>query len=95
LLREIDMVKNLRVHGQVQGVGFRYHFSGKARRLSLTGWVRNRRDGSVEAMIEGSEDALEAMIAWARAGPPAASVERVDVSEGSGHYSGFESRHTE
>jgi len=90
-----NLVKNLRVFGHVQGVGFRYELSEQAQRLGITGWVRNRRGGSVEAMIEGTPEAVEALLNWARLGPPAARVERVEVSTGEGTFSGFELRPTE
>jgi acylphosphatase len=89
------VVRNLHIFGQVQGVGYRYHFSEQARRLGITGWVRNRRGGSVEAMIQGAPEAVEALLAWARVGPPAARVERIDVSEAEGAYAGFELRPTQ
>lgn len=89
------MVKHLEIFGRVQGVGFRYHFSEQAQSLGICGWVRNRRGGSVEAMIAGAPDAVEAMLAWARRGPGAARVERIDVSETEGAFSGFELRSTE
>ena len=84
------MVRHLHIFGQVQGVGFRYHFSEQAQRLAITGWVRNRRGGSVEAMIEGTPEAVEALLAWARLGPPAAQVERIEVSAAEGRFAGFE-----
>lgn len=67
------------VHGRVQGVGFRWHTRRKAEELGLAGWVKNRADGCVECMIEGPDDALEAMLAWLRRGPPAARVERLEI----------------
>jgi len=70
----------LRIEGTVQGVGYRYALQREAGRLGLTGWVRNRRDGSVESLAQGSADALEALAAWARRGPPAARVSRVTAS---------------
>jgi acylphosphatase len=69
----------LRITGLVQGVGFRYALRDEARRLGLSGWVRNRRDGSVEALARGSAEALGALAAWARRGPPAARVDEVRV----------------
>jgi len=78
----------------VQGVGFRYSLQNEARRLDLAGWVRNRPDGSVEAVIHGLQDAVETMIEWARHGPPAARVTEVEVSADSGSYSAFEMRPT-
>ena len=89
------VVRKLSIFGQVQGVGFRYRFSERAQHLGITGWVRNRRGGCVEAMIEGSPEAVEALLAWARRGPPAARVERVEVSEAEGRFAGFELRPTE
>ena len=89
------MVRHLIIFGQVQGVGFRYHFSEQAQRLGVSGWVRNRRGGSVEAMIAGAPEAVEALLAWARRGPPAAQVQRVDVSAAECEFSGFELRPTQ
>ncbi len=89
------MVRHLTIFGQVQGVGFRYHFSEQARRLGITGWVRNRRGGSVEAVIAGAPEAVEALIAWAGTGPSAASVDRIELSDAEGSFAGFELRPTE
>src|SRR6476661_6100802 len=66
---------------RAQGVGFRYAFADEARMRGLGGWVRNRRDGRVEALVSGPAPVVEAMIAWARVGPPAARVASVDVEE--------------
>ena len=88
------MVKHLSIHGYVQGVSFRYHFREQAQRLGISGWVRNLSDGSVEAMIAGSPASVEAMISWARVGPAAAQVERVEVSAAEGTFAGFELRPT-
>ena len=71
---------HLRITGDVQGVGYRYALQDEASRLGLTGWVRNRRDGSVEAVVQGSQQAVDALAAWARRGPPAARVS--DVTAG-------------
>jgi acylphosphatase len=67
----------------------------KARELGITGWVRNRFDGTVEATVQGTPEAVEAMIAAARQGPRAALVTDVTVTEGSGEYREFSSRPTE
>lgn len=75
------MAKHLRIVGIVQGVSYRASFDAQARALGLAGWVRNRRDGSVEAMVRGQQAALEQMMAWAHRGPPLARVDRVDVEE--------------
>jgi acylphosphatase len=71
----------LRIRGRVQGVGYRYWAVGQARALGLRGWVRNRADGSVEAVAEGTRDALDLFIAACRRGPRAARVEAVDVED--------------
>ena len=71
----------LRVHGQVQGIGYREASVRRARALAVTGWVRNRMDGSVEAMIQGSPRQLAEMCAWLREGMPAALVEEFEVTE--------------
>lgn len=76
------ITRHLRIRGLVQGVGFRWSFCREAERLGLAGWVRNRHDGSVEALVRGTPAAVEAMTAWARHGPPAARVSAVDCSEG-------------
>jgi acylphosphatase len=89
------VTKHLIITGRVQGVGFRFYMERKARELGLSGWVRNRRDGAVEAVVQGSPDAVEAMIAWARRGPPSAVVAEVRVADASGDYAGFETRPTE
>lgn len=68
----------LRIRGRVQGVGFRDAMSREAERLGITGWVRNRAGGDVEAVAQGEAAALESLVAWARRGPPAARVEHVD-----------------
>ncbi len=84
------MAKHLRITGSVQGVGFRYSLWRKAEQLGVTGWVRNCRDGSVEAVVDGSDEALEKIIAWARVGPSSADVASVELSEASGSFSRFE-----
>ncbi len=66
------------VHGYVQGVSFRYYTRQAANRLGLTGWVANRRDGTVKAVAEGNEAALQEFLAFLHQGSPAASVERVE-----------------
>ncbi|MBS0346698.1 MAG: acylphosphatase [Proteobacteria bacterium] len=73
-----DTARLLRIHGIVQGVGYRNALHAQAVRLSLSGWVRNRSDGTVEALVAGPEPAIEAIIEWARRGPPAARVSRVE-----------------
>jgi len=71
---------NIRAHliieGRVQGVWFRESTRREAVSLKLSGWVRNRPDGSVEALIEGPENEVEKLISWCQKGPPAAKVTR-------------------
>jgi acylphosphatase len=83
---------HLRIHGRVQGVWFRESMRIEAERLGVAGWVRNTSDGSVEAVVQGSVEAVEAMIQWARTGPPLARVDRIDIGEAHGQFSGFEKR---
>ncbi|MBB5693282.1 acylphosphatase [Muricoccus pecuniae] len=70
----------LRIKGRVQGVGYRDWLLGEATAAGLSGWVRNRADGSVEALLAGEEAAVGAVLLAARRGPPAARVERIDES---------------
>jgi acylphosphatase len=87
--------RRLFVHGRVQGVFYRAWSAEQARSLGLKGWVRNRRDGSVELLVEGEETSVEKMIARCREGPPAAAVERIDVGESDEPAPpGFETRPT-
>ena len=89
------IARQLIITGRVQGVGFRFYMQRKAGELCVTGWVRNRRDGNVEAIIQGASEAVEAMIAWARRGPPSAVVADVRVTDASGDFATFEARSTE
>jgi len=73
------IARHLTISGQVQGVGFRYALADEARARALRGWVRNRRDGTVEAIIAGADADVEALITWARRGPPSACVTGVTV----------------
>lgn len=75
----------VRVRGSVQGVGYRYDCVKRARALGLAGWVRNRADGSVEALLQGPELALLEMREQMRQGPPAAVVRELDVEPQDGH----------
>lgn len=84
------MPTRLLIHGLVQGVGFREAMRAEAERLGVTGWVRNRRDGTVEAVVDGCPDAVAEMLVWARRGPPAARVTRVDTSPSAGVFSRFD-----
>ncbi|HEX7665078.1 MAG TPA: acylphosphatase [Polyangiaceae bacterium] len=79
------------VRGRVTGVYFRASAQREAKRLGITGWVRNRNDGSVEIMAEGDEDVIKELVSWSHHGPTAARVDGVDVRwRGySGEFSGF------
>ena len=83
-----------RVKGDVQGVGFRYFIARRARDHSLTGWVKNRSDGTVEVEAVGPRPSLEEFLSYVRVGPPAAHVADVAVRwfEDEPSYSGFEVR---
>ncbi|MEJ8846652.1 acylphosphatase [Variovorax rhizosphaerae] len=89
--------RRLTVQGLVQGVGYRWSMVQAAERLGVQGWVRNRRDGAVEAVVSGDVAGVDALIAWARHGPRDARVERVDVDNAPAPetaFEGFEARET-
>jgi acylphosphatase len=71
----------VRITGVVQGVSFRAYAREEARRLGVTGWLRNEPDGSVAGHLEGPDDAVEQMITWCRSGPAYAEVDQVSVVE--------------
>ena len=71
---------HVHVSGLVQGVSFRWYAIQHARRLGVGGWVRNLPDGQVEAVFEGAEADVKAMVDWCREGPPSARVSSVDVA---------------
>jgi acylphosphatase len=73
--------RRVMVRGQVQGVGFRATTRSEAARVGASGWVRNRPDGSVEAVFEGPAPAVAAMVAFCRRGPSFARVDRIEVAE--------------
>ena len=74
-------VRHLVIRGRVQGVGYRAFVEDQALRLDLEGWVRNRRDGAVEAVFIGAEAAVAAAIEACRRGPPGARVDAVEAKE--------------
>ncbi|WP_313872847.1 MULTISPECIES: acylphosphatase [Rugamonas] len=77
----LAMAMRLTISGRVQGVGYRASLAEEAVSLGLCGWVRNRRDGSVEACFDGDEAAIDALVRWARRGPPAARVADVCIED--------------
>ena len=90
----MNITLHLRIAGRVQGVGYRYALGAEARSAGINGWVRNRRDGTVEAVVQGGPQAVEKIVAWAKRGPPAARVTQVDAQAARGvfdrPYTGFE-----
>ena len=83
---------HLQITGKVQGVWFRESMRQEAERLGVAGWVRNQADGSVEAVIQGSTEAVDTLLAWAHQGPPQANVEQVTQRAAEGQYTHFEKR---
>jgi acylphosphatase len=76
-----EVTKRVVVRGQVQGVGFRYAMVQEARELGLFGWVRNRRDGTVESVIHGARDDVQHLVDWAERGPNGAVVKDVEITD--------------
>lgn len=91
----ILITRHLRIIGRVQGVGYRWSMAQEAKRLGVNGWVRNRLDGSVEAVVSGSIGSVEDLIEWAQRGPQLARVDGVDVAQAWGLFEGFDQRETE
>ncbi|MGO3934811.1 acylphosphatase [Rhodopseudomonas pseudopalustris] len=76
-----ELIRQLTIHGRVQGVGYRAWLAMTAEAQGLEGWVRNRRDGNVEALLAGRETVVAEMISRCRTGPSAAHVDEVIVEE--------------
>lgn len=72
---------HLTIHGIVQGVNYRYSAQQKALSLGLLGWVRNKKDGSVEAVAQGSDEAISEFISWCKMGPTMARVSEVQTRD--------------
>ena len=68
------------IRGGVQGVGYRFATRAQARRIGVTGWVRNRSDGAVEAQLEGAPESVDALLAWMEHGPAGATVDAIEVT---------------
>lgn len=79
----MKITRHLRIGGRVQGVGYRAALRAEAEARGICGWVRNRRDGTVEALVQDSPEAVETILAWARHGPPGARV--VEVAAQAAH----------
>ncbi len=82
--------KHLLITGKVQGVGFRAAMYRQAVRLNVTGWVRNRNDGTVQEVIQGPEKSVAAMLVWARRGPYGARVDKIDEKPIEGVFPDFD-----
>ena len=76
---DADITRHLVIRGHVQGVSYRWSMVQAARQRGVQGWVRNRRDGSVEALATGATEAVQSLIDWAHQGPPHARVDAVEV----------------
>lgn len=83
------VARHLLIHGKVQGVYYRASAEQEAQLLGLSGWVRNRFSGEVEAVVYGPEAQVEAFVDWARQGPPAAEVTRIEISSAERPEDGF------
>jgi acylphosphatase len=88
----MKVTKHLIVSGRVQGVGFREYLRREAERLNVKGWVRNRHDGTVEAMLHGWPENVAEIVNWARRGPPSARVTAIQVNDAAGEFESFEQR---
>ena len=86
--------QHLLIQGRVQGVWFRESMRREAERLGVTGWVRNTPDGAVEAVVQGTAEAVDALVEWARSGPPMARVDGIEIEARETHaqLSGSEKR---
>ena len=87
-----DVTYRLVICGLVQGVYYRGSMVSTANVLGLRGWVRNRLDGSVEAVVQGGAHEVNRMVEWARRGPPNAVVASVDIFPSEGDHAGFQQR---
>lgn len=90
----MGITRHLNATGRVQRVSYRQFLYAHALELRCTGWVRNRADGTVEAVIHGSADAVDRLLEAARRGPPGAQVEGITVTAAAGSYAQFEIRST-
>ena len=82
-------------YGRVQGVFFRANTKEKASELNLNGWVKNKEDGSVEMVVDGEEDSIQALLNWCKKGPGISRIDRINILKENkkGKFSGFEILH--
>jgi acylphosphatase len=80
------------ISGRVQGVFFRMETRKAAQRIGVSGWVKNKEDGTVEALFEGEKERVDSVLKWCRKGPPLSEVEKVSLSreEFTGNYNSFD-----
>jgi acylphosphatase len=92
----MKITRRLRIRGQVQGVNLREAMRQRAEQLKITGWVQNRLDGSVEAIVQGEAFAIDAIVDWVHQGPPGARVDSLDVetADAEGNYDSFDKKPT-
>ena len=92
----MKITRRLRIRGQVQGVNLREAMLLRAEQLKVTGWVQNRLDGSVEAIVQGEAFAIDSIVEWARQGPPGARIDSLDVetADDEGNYDFFDKKST-
>ena len=92
----MKITRRLRIRGQVQGVNLREAMRQRADQLKVTGWVRNRLDGTVEAIVQGEAFDIDSLVDWVRLGPPGARVDSVDVesADDEGDHTFFDKKPT-
>lgn len=90
-MKEKQVRTHVIISGRVQGVCFRAETQKAAQNYGVTGWVRNRSDGTVEAVFEGEENKIVSLLEWCRKGPPRSCVEKTDIiwEDSTGEFSGF------
>ena len=87
--KALEQTQKLIIFGRVQGVFFRASMCREAHNLGVSGWVRINTDGTVEALLQGTLIAVNALITWAYQGPPGSHVEHIEITEAEGHFTTF------